>query len=139
MLSKLIEGGRRILDQERMIRASGLFDENWYAETYGEVSGDADGLAHYLKSGAKKGFDPGPRFSTNAYLAENPDVRDAGTNPLVHYLRFGRHEGRQIRSFACRVCRIQRARKCVRVERVGDGLVAGQRQDHHVGPDPEVR
>lgn len=100
MLSKLIEGGRRILDQERMIRASGLFDEAWYAETYGEVSGDADGLAHYLKSGAKKGFDPGPRFSTNAYLAENPDVREAGTNPLIHYLRFGRHEGRQIRDVA---------------------------------------
>ena len=100
MLSKLIEGGRRILDQERLIRASGLFDEAWYADTYAEDLGSADALTHYLKRGAKKGFDPGPRFSTHAYLADHPDVREAGTNPLVHYLRFGCREGRRIRDVA---------------------------------------
>ena len=95
MLSKLIEGGRRILDQERIIRDSGLFDDAWYIKTYAPSGGDA--LSHYLKTGAKQGFDPGPRFSTKAYLADNPDVREAGTNPLLHYLRFGRDEGRGIR------------------------------------------
>src|SRR3546814_11513274 len=32
--------------------------------------------------------------STRRYLRANPDVAAAGMNPLVHYLRFGRGEGR---------------------------------------------
>ena len=97
MLSKLIDGGRRILDQERLVRDSGLFDEAWYARTY--LNGDrlTDGLAHFLRSGAARGHSPGPRFSSKSYLADYPDVRAAGTNPLLHYLRFGKAEGRKIR------------------------------------------
>ncbi len=97
MLSKLIDGGRRILDQERLVRGSGYFDEAWYAETY--LGGDrlTDGLTHFLRKGAAEGHSPGPRFSTKAYLADYPDVRAAGTNPLLHYLRFGKDEGRKIR------------------------------------------
>jgi GT2 family glycosyltransferase/glycosyltransferase involved in cell wall biosynthesis len=33
-------------------------------------------------------------FDTEWYLAQNPDVAAAGTNPLVHYLRHGAAEGR---------------------------------------------
>jgi predicted O-methyltransferase YrrM len=100
MLSKLIEGGRRVLDQERLIRDSDLFDDSWYAETYQEVSGKDAALAHYLKTGAAKGYDPGPRFSTQAYLSDYPDVRQAGANALLHYLRFGQAEGRRVRDVA---------------------------------------
>ncbi|MEL6172655.1 MAG: hypothetical protein AAFR02_11690, partial [Pseudomonadota bacterium] len=34
------------------------------------------------------------RFDSEAYLSQNPDVAKNGMNPLIHYLRFGRHEGR---------------------------------------------
>ena len=97
MLSKLIDGGRRILDQERLIRNSGYFDDAWYAETY--LNGDrlTDALSHFLRTGASQGHSPGPDFSTRAYLADYPDVRAAGTNALLHYLRFGQPEGRRIR------------------------------------------
>ena len=33
-------------------------------------------------------------FNTDWYLAKNPDVREAGVNPLEHYVRFGAAEGR---------------------------------------------
>ena len=46
--------------------------------------------------GASEGRDPGPLFSTRAYFETYPDVADAGVNPLVHYLLYGRNEGRQI-------------------------------------------
>lgn len=100
MLSKLIDGGRRILDQERLIRDSGYLDEAWYADTY--LGGDrlTDALTHFLRTGARQGHSPGPRFSTRAYLADYPDVRAAGTNPLLHYLRFGKAEGRKIRALS---------------------------------------
>jgi glycosyltransferase involved in cell wall biosynthesis len=37
-----------------------------------------------------------PIFSCRAYLAMYPDVAAAGTNPLVHYARYGASEGRNI-------------------------------------------
>lgn len=93
-LAKLIDGGLRMLEQERLVRASGFFDAEWYARTYPEAGGVQNALTHFLKSGAAGGNDPGPKFSTSAYLAANPDVREAGYNALLHYLRFGRAEGR---------------------------------------------
>ena len=35
----------------------------------------------------KTGLNPGPLFDTISYLENNPDVRDAGINPLSHYLQ----------------------------------------------------
>ena len=35
-----------------------------------------------------------PLFDTRWYLEHNPDVQAAGTEPLLHYLEFGRDEGR---------------------------------------------
>ena len=32
-------------------------------------------------------------FSTDLYLAVNPDVKVAGIDPVVHYLEFGAREG----------------------------------------------
>jgi Methyltransferase domain/Glycosyl transferase family 2 len=85
----------RILDQERLILSSGLFDPDWYLSAYPEVGAVGNALNHYLETGARKGFDPGPGFSTAGYLEANPDVREKGLNPLVHYVRFGRAEGRE--------------------------------------------
>ncbi|NND21472.1 MAG: glycosyltransferase family 2 protein, partial [Silicimonas sp.] len=93
-LTRLIDGGIRMLDAERLIRASGLFDPDWYARTYSVADGGQGALSHFLKTGAARGHDPGPTFSTRDYLAANPDVREAGCNALVHYLRHGRDEGR---------------------------------------------
>jgi predicted O-methyltransferase YrrM len=99
-LAKLIDDGMRMLDQERLVRASGYFDAEWYARTYPDVGPPRQALAHFLREGAAKGLDPGPKFSTSAYLAANPDVREAGYNALVHFLRFGRQEGRGAQSSA---------------------------------------
>src|SRR5690554_6913725 len=49
---------------------------------------------HYLVVGTRRGSDPHPVFSTRWYLERYPDVARAGLNPLVHFLRFGVHEGR---------------------------------------------
>ena len=44
-----------------------------------------DPAFHYLVHGNGEGRDPGPFFSTKAYLARHPDVAQAGLNALVHY------------------------------------------------------
>ena len=72
-----------------------LFDENFYSENYSQFfTGDA--LKHYLFEGYKKNFDPSAKFSTKEYINKNPDVKKSNLNPLVHYVLFGKNEGKKI-------------------------------------------
>jgi glycosyltransferase involved in cell wall biosynthesis len=48
-----------------------------------------------MARGWRQLHDPGPGFDTAWYLAINADVAAAHVNPLAHYLRFGRREGRR--------------------------------------------
>lgn len=75
------------------VRSSALFDPAFYAE---RVWFAGDAAMHYLLHGAKEGFDPGPFFSSDGYLRQNPDVAQRGMNPLAHYELFGRKEGRKL-------------------------------------------
>lgn len=101
MLSRIIEGGLKALDQERLVMGSEFFDADWYASRHTFKGGSAKALAHFLRTRGK--HDPGPAFSCNSYLSDNPDVRDAGLNPLLHYLRFGKSEGRIVKDIHGRV------------------------------------
>ncbi|WP_315831410.1 glycosyltransferase family 2 protein [Bradyrhizobium prioriisuperbiae] len=78
------------VDEEALIRASGLFDEHWYLEKYRDVAAaKCDPLQHYLAHGVIEGRNPNRFFDTNWYLMEYPEVEASGTNPLVHYVRHG--------------------------------------------------
>lgn len=81
-----------------MIGNSDLFDREWYLSQYSDASNsNLTPEQHYLDVGAEKLYDPSPIFSTLDYLRANPDVAAAGINPLLHYLRFGKLEGRALR------------------------------------------
>ncbi|MCJ2094462.1 glycosyltransferase family 4 protein [Methylobacterium sp. J-072] len=54
----------------------------------------ADPLSHFLERGWTKLSEFSKYFQADIYLRENDDVRRAGLNPLIHYLRYGRAEGR---------------------------------------------
>lgn len=89
-LRRLVRG-LRLRRAARLIRASGLFDAEFYRAQVPEL-GRGDPVLHYLTHGAAAGRDPGPGFSTLYYRDRNPDA--AGMNPLLHYLTIGRAEGR---------------------------------------------
>jgi hypothetical protein len=66
---------------------------------YPEVlSGGVHPIDDFLLNGCEKRRSPGPDFDANWYLEKHPDVARAGLNPLIHYLRFGRAEGRARRA-----------------------------------------
>jgi O-antigen biosynthesis protein len=46
-----------------------------------------------LSTGGFEGRDPGPNFDSSWYLSSNDEVKKAGINPLVHYLKYGIKEG----------------------------------------------
>jgi len=70
-----------------LVRKSDLFDEKWYFKKYNNINIQGmDAALHYVRHGAAEGRDPSQFFCTNAYWKQNPDVKAAGMNPLVHYL-----------------------------------------------------
>jgi hypothetical protein len=46
-------------------------------------------LVHYIHYGWREGRDPSAGFSGEGYLKANPDVRESGCNPLVHFVESG--------------------------------------------------
>jgi len=69
-----------------------LFEAAYYLRQCPSAGGDL--LDHYCSTGWRNGLDPSPLFSTAGYLAAYPDVAREGINPLIHYVRNGRAEGR---------------------------------------------
>jgi predicted O-methyltransferase YrrM len=79
----------------RLIRASGLFDEQYYLTQNPDVARcGLDPLRHFFIFGAAEARNPSPLFDLRYYLNRNPDVARSAVNPVVHYLKWGAHEGR---------------------------------------------
>ena len=80
----------------RTIRHSGLFDIDWYYNTYPDIAvANMHPMVHYLLYGYREGRNPSPLFDSVWYLRYYPEVDEAGINPLIHYIRWGKQEGKQ--------------------------------------------
>ena len=68
------------------VRRSPLFDAEWYLRNHPDAAraGFPPEL-HYLLHEIPDGRWASPRFSGDAYLELNPEVRADGANPLAHY------------------------------------------------------
>lgn len=75
-----------------------LVDERYYLSRYPHVRElGMTAAEHYVRLGWREGCDPAPWFSSEGYAEINADVSDGELPPLVHYVRFGRAEGRTIK------------------------------------------
>ena len=75
------------------------FDPAYYLATLSESPSkselaDIGLLQHFCAFGWKEGRDPCEWFSVERYLGAHPDVAEAGWNPLVHYVSYGKDESR---------------------------------------------
>lgn len=93
--NKAAANKRKLRHNIRKLKASSLFDAEWYLMTHTDVAREKmDPAGHYIKFGAAEGRDPSPHFNTSWYLQVNPDVAETGINPLIHYIEHGKAEGR---------------------------------------------
>lgn len=51
---------------------------------------------HYLCTGSENGFKPNETFSNERYIEANPDLKHEPLNPSLHYILYGKNEGREI-------------------------------------------
>lgn len=58
------------------------------------LAGQQQAAWSYGASGWQRGLNPDAFFDSNYYLAQNPDVRAAGVEPLTHFEQHGWREGR---------------------------------------------
>src|SRR5688572_23139196 len=90
-----LRAGKRRRSSIALLKASPLFDGDWYVRKYTDVAAaGVDPAWHYITLGWREGRDPGPLFSTKAYLRANKDVVLSGANPLLHFIEHGFSEGR---------------------------------------------
>ena len=82
---------KRRAQRLQLIRAH--LDVEYYRQRYPDTA-SLDAALHYHKSGWREGYNPTAWFDTNSYLAANPDVREAGIDPFLHYLQYGEAERR---------------------------------------------
>lgn len=72
-----------------------LFDYKWYVDHYSpNCSTREEAFADYLNKSWYAPVNPSPNFNNLEYLRSNPDVLLENNNSLIHYLFFGREEGR---------------------------------------------
>ncbi|WP_196137731.1 glycosyltransferase [Aliikangiella sp. G2MR2-5] len=72
---------------------SALFDLEFYQKQVGQQFDDKINAAlHYLREGAKEGYDTHLLFSTSYYYKKNLDVSAKKLNALHHFLVFGSRE-----------------------------------------------
>jgi len=91
-------GANRALNAAEHITNSGLFDEQWYLDHYPEAAkSELTAVEHFIKHGAKKGYNPSDLFDTGWYLKTYPDVVQGKMNPLLHYIIHGKAEHRRCR------------------------------------------
>jgi glycosyltransferase involved in cell wall biosynthesis len=72
------------------------FDGGYYLSMNPELEGSPNLLSQFLVLGWAEGRDPCARFSVHKYFWKYADVWTSGVNPLIHYLRTGQAEGREI-------------------------------------------
>lgn len=74
-----------------------LVDSRFYFLRYPHVrEAGISAAAHYVREGWREGCDPAPWFSSVGYTRINADVARGNLPPFVHYVLYGRREGRTI-------------------------------------------
>ena len=90
-------GAFRLRSDIGALKASGLFDVDYYLEENKDVRSSGIGAEkHYLLYGCAEGRDPSEGFSTVAYYKRNLDVLFSGMNAALHFAKFGRKEQRDV-------------------------------------------
>ncbi|MBQ2832686.1 hypothetical protein [Methanobrevibacter sp.] len=82
------------IDDYSAILHSGLFDDEWFSEYYSLKGSNTNLVRYYMDEYLNYGLNPSPNFDSIWYLEKYDDVKKNGINPFVHYVKYGKKEGR---------------------------------------------
>ena len=88
---------RDFINDCKLVSESEYYDEEYVIETLESLNIIVKyPLEFFMKFGGELNLSPSSKFDVAAYFRANPDVKDASINSLLHYLKYGRAEGRSI-------------------------------------------
>ena len=86
---------KRARKDKALIAQSEYFDKEYVANQLKQLGLKVKNpLEFFVSYGAALELSPSEKFDTKSYLAMNPDVKESGINPLLHYIKHGKTEGR---------------------------------------------
>lgn len=86
---------KRLKKDKALVSQSEYFDKFYVANELQKLGLKVnDTLDFFVSFGAELELSPSEKFDTKSYLAMNPDVKESGINPLLHYIKHGKAEGR---------------------------------------------
>ena len=86
---------KRARKDKALLAQSEYFDKEYVANQLKQLGLKVKNpLEFFVSYGAALELSPSEKFDTKSYLAMNPDVKDSGINPLLHYIKHGKAEGR---------------------------------------------
>ncbi|MAF63146.1 MAG: glycosyl transferase family 1 [Blastomonas sp.] len=86
---------KRARRDKALIAKSEYFDIEYVASQLKQLGLEVkDPLEFFVSFGTELELSPSVKFDTKSYLAMYPDVKDSGINPLLHYIKHGKAEGR---------------------------------------------
>ncbi|WP_417528903.1 glycosyltransferase [Marinomonas shanghaiensis] len=78
------------------ISDSGLFNKAFYEKETGlSYESITEAISDFIQTPLELLKDPHPMFSVEYYLNKYSDIKEAGINPLIHYIEFGAEENRE--------------------------------------------
>lgn len=78
---------KRKVDEEGLIRRSGLFDEHWFREKYAIfLHGEENLIKFYLENVYDIDTAPHPLFDNRWYAKQVKNIENSGFSPLGHYI-----------------------------------------------------
>tara|TARA_R110001583_G_scaffold195529_2_gene375454 strand:+ start:6023 stop:9076 length:3054 start_codon:yes stop_codon:yes gene_type:complete len=83
-------------DDLELLNSSVYFDHDWYKSNLKELElySRKDLVSHYLLQDPQDLYNPSEKFDSKWYLEQYSDVNVSKINPLLHFLKYGQHEGR---------------------------------------------
>jgi len=89
---------REFLKDLKLIANSPLYDKDFVDNELRAMGIEVKKtLDFFVLFSSQLELSPSMDFNTADYLNANPDVRESMMNPLLHYLKFGKSEGRRLR------------------------------------------
>lgn len=80
------------------ISRSEFFDKKYYKSNNSDLKNVKNYARHFYEIGGFEGRNPSKLFDINFYSASNHDVLLGNINPLYHYIKYGKNEGRKIKA-----------------------------------------
>jgi hypothetical protein len=86
-----------MLEELTLAKQLNLFNWEWYEKQHGyKFESELNAFEHYIKKSKFSNISPSKNFDNISYIENYHDVYNSNLSPLIHYLKFGKNEGRKI-------------------------------------------